>query len=199
MPKIYVPVKRRRFQGDPQAQTSYWADEVKIKAVTSYLALGSLKEAADFVGIPYETIQAWKRKTTWWAEVEEELRESDNIKSSNKVKSIVNMALDGLQDRVKNGDMYFDPKTKKVRRTPLKARELNTISNTMIDRHAILTRQPTRITQTQDKVSLENKLDKLAHAFIKFAEGRAKERTIKAEYDVETADIIPPNQIQNAV
>ena len=182
MPSIYVPVKRKTVLTEKNKKVEWWADEMKIKAVTVYQATGSLKETAAILGIPVNTIYQWKERAGWWDEVTQELHESENIKSSNKIKGVVDRALDVLEDRVKNGDLAFDSKTGKIKRIPLKAKDLATISNTMIDRREILKRSVPKVTKEQDKASLEGKLDKLAEAFIKFASGKAKEQTYKGEY-----------------
>lgn len=190
MPKIYVPVKRKTVLTPENKGANWWADEMKLKAVTVYQATGSMKETAAILGIPVNTLYQWKERAGWWDEVTAELQESENIKSANKVKGVVDKALDLLEDRVKNGDLTFDSKTGRIKRIPLKAKDLTTISNTMIDRKLILSRQTPKHNKEQDKASLEGKLDKLAEAFIKFASGKAKDQIYQGEYNTIT-DVQP--------
>ena len=188
MPQVYIPVKRKVVKppNEPRGHEAWWADEMKIKAVTVYQATGSLKETAAILGIPVNTIYQWKERAGWWDDVTNELNEADNIKTSNKIKSVVDQALNVLEDRMKNGDLVLDSKTGKVQRVPIKARDLSAISNTMIDRREILRRNTVKATKEQDKASLEGKLDKLAEAFVKFAVGKAQNQLAQAQViDVE--------------
>lgn len=188
MPQVYIPVKRKVVKppNEQRGHEAWWADEMKIKAVTVYQATGSLKETAAILGIPLNTIYQWKERAGWWEDVTAELNEAENIKTSNKIKTVVDQALAVLEDRVKNGDIVLNSKTGEITRVPVKARDLSAISNTMIDRREILRRNTVKASKEQDKASLEGKLDKLAEAFVKFAAGKAQNQLAQAQViDVE--------------
>ena len=53
-------------------------------------------------------------------------------------------------DRLENGDHIYDQKTGRIRRAPVKLRELNATFNTLLDKRQLLRNKPTKIVEQQN-------------------------------------------------
>lgn len=146
-----------------------WTEDTKLKVVTTYLATGSLRLAAAMVNVPIDTVNRWHR-LDWWKEYEQELRTSENMEMSAKLKKIVDKSLDTIVDRLDEGDPMYDPRTGQVIRVPLKARDAIKAMESAVDKRQILNNQPTKIVEQR---TIEDRLTRLSLEFEKFA--RAKE------------------------
>src|SRR5689334_8475257 len=91
-----------------------WGDKQKIEAAQSYMLLGNMALTARITGIPEITLRVWKR-TEWWKNLMQELKEQENLEMSNRLRKIVDASLSAVEDRVVNGDWVFDQKTGEMR------------------------------------------------------------------------------------
>lgn len=157
------------------AKRAYSSDGKKIETIKAYLALGgnaTLTAAA--MGISKETLHRWKR-SNWWNEVITALRKEEKLMLSSNTKKLMNVAMEGLADRLANGDHVYNQKTGAIVRKPVGARDLHKITVDMIDRSEVLdkaTEEKTEIVGHDDKlVSLAEKFAALA---VKAAEKNAR-------------------------
>ena len=103
---------------------------------------------------------------------------------------IIENTLIQIKDRVKKGDVIYNPRTGETARVPVSAANLNKIAGTLIDKQLVLHKQPTKITAKDDTKQIENKLEQLADAFKNFT-GKKREGITIDVGDVEDGELIP--------
>lgn len=173
---------KRRAVG--AATNLHWSQAQKQEALTTYLTFGTIRATSAVLKIPEPTLMSWKRQE-WWKDQEKELRASENIILSNKLKKIVDKSLDVLSDRLDKGDYIYNQKTGEMVRKPVGARDLGTIATSMIDKQ-----QKIR-TEEFSVVVQENIQDKLAKLAADFA--RVAER-LESKPQINVVDVIYQNE-----
>jgi hypothetical protein len=150
----------------PHAKNATWPVEKKIEAVTSWLALGNLKQVAVITGVSYGMIKQW-RIAPWWKDIEAEIIASRRVASANKLSKIIDKSLDVISDRLDNGDFIWDSKNSELKRKPVSMRDTTTAANALMQRVAIIEKM-NRDEQTIDAtVSIADQLKSLAAEFAK--------------------------------
>lgn len=177
-----------RYVKDPQKTTAmqegYWADEVKDKAISLFSSCGNLAQVARELNVPYKTIQKWKQ-TEWWKDKTKELQAEHQDKVDVKLTQALDIAIDGLTDRLINGDTVVDPRTGKERVVPAKLRDITNAFNTILDKRQLLRKQPTRIVeQSTTATHLQN----LAEQFAKFVGKQEQEKIVNHVIEGETVE-----------
>lgn len=159
------------------AESGWWSDQQKIEAVQSYILLGKMPAVEALTGIPRNTLSNWKY-TDWWKDLEAELRASDDIELSGKLKKVIDKSIDILADRLDKGDFFYDQKTGELRRKPVSMRDTHAVAKDLITQRRVLDNKPVQATET----SMEQTLQMLAAKFADFAKTiKEKERVIEAE------------------
>ncbi len=143
-----------------------WKPEVKLDAVKTYVSLGcNMSATAEVLGIGRSTLIKWAT-TDWWKDTLHELKMQDNIELSGKLGVIVQRALTIMEDRVSNGDFFFNPNKGCVERKPVSLRDASAVFNDGLKQREILTRTPE---ERQAAESINDKLANLAKQFEQFA------------------------------
>lgn len=155
-------VRKRRAVG---AVKRYWGDAQKLECVQLYLALGNLALTAATLKIPEITVRKWKA-TEWWKNLEQDLKLQDQIQVSNRLKSVIDKSLVGLEDRLDKGDFFYNPKTGEILRKPMGAKDLTQVANLMLQRKQFLEGRTVSEVATE---TIQNKLDTLKKAFEEIA------------------------------
>jgi len=162
---------RSRVKKSPKVRSSiaptnvHWSDKQKTEAVTSYLLLGNLALTARVLNIPEVTLRYWKQ-STWWKEVETEIKLQDDLQLSAKLKKIVEGSLTVVADRIENGDWIYDQKTGQMVRKPVALKDAHKVAvETAKQRQELDKRTVAPATAEQD----DDKLKKLAEKFAVFA------------------------------
>jgi transposase-like protein len=171
----------------PHAKNATWPVEKKIEAVTTYLALGSLRQVAAVTGVSYGMIKQW-RIQPWWKDLEAEVLASRRIAQGTKLSKIVDKSLDVIDDRLTAGDFILNNKTGEVQRKPVTLRDATMAANALMQRAAILEKlqQDEKIVETQ--VSIKDQLANLAAEFAKMT-GRSKAAATDIEFkETDNAD-----------
>mgnify|MGYP000882103540 FL=1 len=147
-----------------------------------------MTEVAKLTGVPYPTIEGWRRQD-WWKELVEKMQAEDDQKLDAKTTKLIDKALEQLMDRIENGEHIYDQKTGKIKRMPAKLRDLNTAFNTILDKRQLLRRQPTKIIEQQ---STALQLQNLANQFAGFVNKAVKElpdqHYIESDTVIQTED-----------
>lgn len=156
----------------------YYRDEKKVEAATLYAVLGKVKETSELTGVPEQRLREWLRDD-WFCAIIEEVREENNQKLDAKFTEIVETALEGLNDRLKNGDHVMSPRGE-VTRMPVKAKDLASIVSGQLEKRELLRGKPTQRTESQQSTP-EATLKLLAEQFISLAQQGKKPKTIEAE------------------
>lgn len=168
------------------AVNKHWSESQRIEAVQAFVMFGKVPTVAAMTGIPKGTIAQWKIQQ-WWKDLESEIRNSDDIELSGKLKRVVDKSIGVIEDRLELGDFYYDQKSGEVRRKPVSLRDAHIVAKDMIDKKRILENKPTAITEHK----IEDRLLDLKRKFEEFALSfqRPQERVIEGEIidaDIQT-------------
>lgn len=166
----YVKAPRKKVATD----SGWWSDAKRNEALTVYLATGSPKLTSEQTNIPIDTINKWKI-SQWWKDKVNELQKNEYDLLDVKLSKAIDKALDGVMDRLENGDFIYDVRTGKVRRSPAKLREVNTTFSQLLDKRQLLRKQPTKIVEQQTTAA---QLQNLAEQFTKFVKGKFNEDSV---------------------
>lgn len=158
-----------------------WSDKQKLEAVQTLLMLGNVALASRVLKIPEPTLRTW-RKTTWWKELEGELRIQDEMQLSARLKKIVESSLGTVEDRLEHGDYVYDQKTGQMRRKPVSMRDAHKVSMDLIDKRTLLLNQNK---PDASEEQMNDKLLKMMKQFADFAQGKLETNNI---VDVEIKD-----------
>ncbi len=163
----------------------WWSEKERLQAASAFVVIGNYRLTAAAVNIPEETIRRWAL-ADWWKEALDEIRKSSKIELTGKISNVINKTMLQLEDRVENGDFFYDPKTGKFIRKPINASVASKIAGDLITKTLVLEKEV-----TQERVSdegLEDRLKKLKDEMLRFAGAK----TIEAEvvHVEETAPIV---------
>ncbi len=159
-------------------------DAVKIKAVTIWVATGSVEQACELAEIPISTFRKWKREP-WFQLIVDEVQVERNGALDTAFSDACKLAMEQLMDRLKNGDSYVNTKGIVVRR-PVAARDLAIIAAVNIDKRKII-RDAARREEEKEELpkqvesKIVDKLEELRKTFEDLAgKGNRKTAEIKA-------------------
>ncbi len=176
---VYVKMNKTKA-----GQLGHWKESKRIEAVTVYLSTGSLTETGRLLGVPYKTLEGWKSQD-WWKELVAKIQSEQDQQLDAKTSKIIDKALEGLLDRIENGEYIYDQKTGKTKQMPAKLRDLNFAFNTLLDKRQLLRNKPTKIVeQHSTAVQLQN----LADSFAKFVNKTVKE--LPTEHFIEGDTVV---------
>ena len=181
---VYIKKNKKTSQ-----DTGHWSEKKKMEVVTTYLACGNLAMTARLCNIPEDTCRRWKT-TDWWKDLTTTVREEEDIALDKKLSKILEASIEQVNDRITSGDYIFDSRTGKLKRVPVKLRDLQRVSAEMIDRRALLRKQPTQAQQSQENVA--DRLAKLADAFSQFAKKVLPEEKVVNEIVEGEFTELPP-------
>lgn len=157
---------------------SWYTDKQKLETVQSYMLLGNLAMTARVLKIPEETVRHWKA-STWWREIEGELKIQDEMQLSARLKNIMEKSLEVTEERLENGDYVYNQKTGAIRRKPVNMKDAHKVSMDLIDKRNML------LNKNVPAASDEQMTDKLAKMMLQFADFAknqlSKSNTIEAE------------------
>tara|TARA_R110000868_G_scaffold403088_1_gene679961 strand:- start:9997 stop:10578 length:582 start_codon:yes stop_codon:yes gene_type:complete len=183
--------RKKALPSTPQRSTvastnKQWSDKQKMEAVNSYLLLGNLALTGRLLNIPEVTLRVWKA-STWWKDAVAEVKASEKLELSARIKKLVDASITVIEDRLQHGDYQFDQKTGQTVRKPVNMKDAHKVAIDMQDRREILEKSEVTV-QTEEHV--EDKLLKLAEKFADMATKKIEQnnndrRTIDAE-DVES-------------
>ena len=164
-----------------------WSDKQKMDAVNSYLLLGNLALTGRLLNIPEITLRVWKA-TTWWKDVVAEIKASEKIELSSKIKKLVDASMAVVEDRMVNGDFQYDQKSGTMIRKPVNMKDAHKVSIDLQNRQDILEKTAV-VEQTEEHV--EDKLLKLAEKFADMATKKIEQNNNAARtVDADVTDII---------
>lgn len=168
MPQVYVKRPKRVGQ---DSKTAQWHTEIKYKALALFSQGMGRTELARTLLVPKPTIDTWM-ETDWWKDGLKSIQEEEYHKLDKVLTDNLELALQGIQDRMKNGDAIYDPRTGKVRQIPVKLRDLNASFNTLMSTRQTVRNLPSKIIENS---SSSAQLANLASEFAKFVSGKTKQ------------------------
>lgn len=164
-------------------QPGWWSDKKRLEAVTTWLALGNLRMVAAQINVPHDTLRRW-RYEDWWKETEQAIRSEEAQQLDGKLSKALDKALDAVMDRIEQGEYIYDQKTGKVKRMPVKLRDVNHAFNSLIDKRQLIRNLPTTI--KGESADTNAKLQQLANQFAAFTNQKVKEKVVNEYIEGET-------------
>ncbi len=152
-----------------------YSDAQKLEAVKCWLITGNAMQTASSLGIPLVTFNSW-RYSQWWSDLVKELKAENNIKLSNRLKTIADKAMILVEDRLENGDWIYDQKSGEMRRKPVIAKDAHKIAADLIQIQ-MKVEQP--VEENNDKIM--DRLDAIKNAMIEIT---------KAKKPVQVTDVV---------
>ena len=157
--------KSTPIKGKVQGNKHFYTEKEKINACCVFAVSGNSRRTAELTKIPEATIRTWKT-TIWWQEITVRIYEEQDEGLSSKLTTLVDKAVDAINDRIEHGDYLYNPKMDKLVRKPIGARDLAAVTIMAVDKRQLLRGEPTsRI----EKVSTDERMKDLAMQFKKFA------------------------------
>lgn len=168
-----------------EAKGKHWSDSQKLEAVQTYLMLGSVRMTSAALKIPEITLKVW-RASTWWKDLESELKIQDELQLSTRLKKIAEKSFAAVEDRLEHGNFVFDQKTGKIRRIPVNLKDAHKVALDSIQQKELIGKK--HVDVANDGQILD-KLEQLANKFAEMATDKFKQ--IKDESrTVEMAEVI---------
>lgn len=188
MPSKLVRLNKKPGQLGPKGRPAHWSPAQKEVAVAKWLILGNLMEVQRQTQIPEITLRKWKAQD-WWSEKEKELRKQANTELEGKLGKVLDKSLEQTMDRLEHGDIFYNQRTGKFERVPVKANVVNQISKTMLDKKFILQQINAKSDNTEEAIA--DRLESLKKEFLSFAKRKSMENVI---------DVTPTQvEVQNSV
>lgn len=168
-----------------EAKGKHWSDSQKLEAVQTYLMLGSVRMTSAALKIPEITLKVW-RASTWWKDLESELKIQDELQLSTRLKKIAEKSFAAVEDRLEHGNFVFDQKTGRIKRIPVNLKDAHKVALDSIQQKELIGKK--HVDVANDGQILD-KLEQLANKFAEMATDKFKQ--IKDESrTVEMADVI---------
>lgn len=147
---------------------THWHSEGKREqAVTAFLATGSLKLASELSNVPYGTIRQWKTQD-WWPDLELRIKAEADDELDIKLTRNINKVVEKINDRLENGDIFYNPVTGEVGRKEIGAKDLGILLSIHAEKRDLI-RNKKQI--RSDTTSINQRLDKIADEVRKLAGG----------------------------
>jgi hypothetical protein len=176
----YKPVTKDR---PISAETNMkWSEKQRMDAVNSYLLLGNLALTSRVLNIPEVTLRYWKAQP-WWKDAVAEIKSSEKMQLSVRVKKLVDASLAVVEDRLINGDFQFDQKTGAVVRKPVNLKDAHKVAIDMADKHEALEKAEDVV---QKEENVDDKLLRLAERFADMATKKIEQK----QNDARTIDVV---------
>ena len=149
-----------------QKRQGWWPEDKKTEVVALYVSgVTDPEDLSRLTHVPASTIQRW-RGEDWWIEVSEKIHTTIDTDLVARQTEIVETALEEIQDRLIHGDAVVNKKTGEVTRKPVSMRDATIVANTMTDKRQLLRGKPT---SRSEKLTVDDRLSKLAEEFKRFA------------------------------
>jgi hypothetical protein len=148
--------------------------EKRIEVISTWMALGNLRQAATICGVSYDLCLKWKGQP-WWQDMVNEIQAARKFKVENKLNKIVDKALSVIDDRLENGDFVYNQKTGEVSRKPVSLKEARGAANDLMQRQVSLSKLEIETQQAARQDSVKDQLAMLAQEFAKFNTKRTVE------------------------
>lgn len=164
------------------AKGTHWSDSQKLEAVQTYLMLGSVRMTSAALKIPEITLKVW-RSSTWWKDLESELKIQDELQLSTRLKKIAEKSFAAVEDRLEHGNFVFDQKTGKIRRIPVNLKDAHKVAIDSINHQELIAKKHVEVANDGQ---IMDKLEQLANKFAEMASDKFKQiaddqRTVEVE------------------
>ena len=149
-----------------------WPHKKRIEACTAYLALGNAAFVEIATGVPAGTVRQWKTQP-WWKEMVSMIQTEADQELDAKLSKLVTKSLSLVQDRLDNGDFFWDSKNSEFVRKPANLKDGWKVTSEMIDKQWLIRNKPDT---KADAEAVSDILTKLAKDFAGMAKAKVKEK-----------------------
>jgi hypothetical protein len=132
------------------------------------------------MGIPEHTMRQWHIQA-WWKDYEDDLKAQKNAKTTGQIIRLKDMSVEIVEDRLKNGDYFFDQRAGELIRRPVSADTAASIMKISLEKHIQLEEVRLLEKKVESEEKIGDRLKKLGEDFKRFA--KAKEITTHAIHD----------------
>lgn len=160
--RVGKPLKEARHN------THWYPEEDKIEAATLWAVTRDVERVHEITTIPRWAIKRWM-KEPWWDNVVQQVRKEQNELLDAKLTSVISKAVDVITDRIENGEVFVDRKTKEQYRVPVNVKSASiALEVTSKERHLLRGEATSR----SEAVDPDQKLQKLKDQFEKLAQSK---------------------------
>jgi len=165
----------RPRKGSPNAKRKWFSEEDRIRVATVYAATGSAVKTSEITGIKAGTIRQW-RMQEWWPQVIERIQSETDDELDVEFTKVVKKSLSEINERIDNGDWFFDQKEGKLERVPIKGKDLGVLVSIAMEKRDLIRRKGKNAIE---QASTRELLQGIATEVRKFTE--SKTHTIEGE------------------
>ena len=173
----------RPFKYVHNPENGWWSQTKKIEVCTLYTACGSVKRTSELTGCPENVIRGWKTED-WWYDIVGQITKENHEYITTHFTKILGTALEKLAVLVENGNHIYSPKKDEWLDVPLSASELIKVAATFTDKRQLIQGKPTSRTE---RVTADDRLNKLAEQFKRFASAKEIDNAEEIGKEVEEA------------
>lgn len=152
------------------------SEEDRIRAATVYAATGSCVRTSEITSIPAGTIRQW-RTQEWWPQIIDRIQSEEDDELDVKFTNIVKKSVDQINERIDNGDFFFDQKAGEAVKVPVKAKDLGVIASIFMDKRDLIRRKAKSNVEEASTRELLNQIANTVRDFVK----NTKQKTIDGE------------------
>lgn len=160
------------------SKTGY-SEAAKQKAALAFAQNQNLRVAADITEINYETIREWMREP-WWAEFQEEYKRERRALLNTKLTTIVDMALEKVQDQIELGDEIYNKKTGETVRIAIPMSQVAKVAHDFLGQKLAIEKMDSGI--REETTDVKDALKLLAAEFAKFNKKTKPQEIIDIEF-----------------
>ena len=146
----------------------WFPQQTKVDACTLYCIYGDFDKVSELTKVPSEKLRLWHQEP-WWVEIQKQVYVEQNENLSARINEVLDKSLVEIKDRLELGDVFYDRKTGEYKRKPVDTKTLAILFDNLTTKRQLVRGEPTSISA---KIGVDDRLNKLADAFEKFAKSR---------------------------
>jgi hypothetical protein len=159
--KSGYPTKLARHKGD------WWPEDKRIEAATVYAVTKNFEQTSLLVKIPVSVLRRMA-VLPWWSETVAKVIKGRNEALDAKITDTLDKTLDLIQDRLENGETYYNTKREATYKLPVRAKDAAVITSVLFDKRQLIRGEATTrsetITSDQKLLALKENFEKLARS-----------------------------------
>lgn len=155
----------------------WYPQHTKIDACTLYCVYGDFDKVSELTRVPVNKLKAWHQEP-WWVDIQKQVYVEQNENLSSRIGLVLDKSITEISDRLENGDYYFSKGSSELRRKPVDTKTLALLFDNLATKRQLIRGEPTSISA---KIGVEDRLNKLADSFEKFAKSRLIENGVVIE------------------
>lgn len=161
--------------------------EKRIEIVKVYLMTGSRQQTCTVCNIGVDTLDKY-RGEDWWPEIVAEIKKQRDSRINTKLSTIVERALEVVEDRLEHGDLVLNNKTGELIRKPVPLKEAAKAANELLARQQTIEKQDSE--SEVRKETVQATLGMLANEFAKWSKATGKANSQEIDYKEIGSDAV---------